>query len=227
VKSFMNALTDAFYGGEEGDAALAEVIAELPKDRQAMAAAVMGDMRGQFGADALRRIINTAASAESQGTALIALAKRDGFAAIDELVAALDSKDWRVQDAAVRFLAAIGDDRAWDRVFERLERRLRNPPRKPVLIDNSRDEVTEALSYLLPYVERTDGQRKTKIVSLLRSRWPHLVLSEQAWLEKYWPESRPDGPAPEAVGAPDTEAIKEWATAGLGEPTDWGPILRG
>jgi hypothetical protein len=220
------ALIEAWESGEEGDAALSEVIVGLPGDRQEMAAAVMGDMKGEFGPDALRRVIHsTDAKPAPRGTALIALAKRSGFGAVDELVEALDSKDWRVQDVAVRFLADVGDDRAWDRVFERLERKLRNPPHKPVMIDHGRNEVTEALSYLLPHVDQADSPRKTRIVNLLRKRWHHLDKEEQAWLEKYWPQSRPDGPPPETIGPPDADAIKEWA-GGMVGPTDWSSILR-
>jgi HEAT repeat protein len=225
-KTFLRALIDASEAGEEGDAALSEVIASLPKDRQSMAVAVMGDTRGEFGADALRRIIHSSdASPEARGTALIALAKRCRFAAADELVNALSSRDWRVQDVAVRWLAAVGDDRAWDQVFDRLERRLRSPPRQPVHIDNSRAEVTEALSYLLPHVDHADSQRKTKIVKLLRRRWHHLNKDEQAWLERYWPQSRPDGSAPESIGSPDVDAIRGGAAMSE-ELFDWGTFLR-
>jgi hypothetical protein len=225
--TFADALVEAFKGGEEGDVALAEVIVGLPKDRQSLAAAVMGDMRGQAGDNALRRLLHSPdAASEPRGTALGSLAKRCGFAVIDDIVNSLDSKDWRWQDAAVQLLAIFGDDRAWDKVFERLERRLRTPPRKPVDIDNSRDEIREALRYLLRHVDAPDGLRKAKVATLLRKRWDHIGKSGQEWLEKHWHESCPGGPAPEAVGTPDIDAITEEAIRGYREPTDWEPIIR-
>src|ERR1051326_2552379 len=98
----MVAVRDAVADGAEGDTALAAVLESLPKDRQVVVAAALGDVRGVEGPGALRRALERPdASRDLRCAALIALAKRCGVAASADLFSALDDRDGAVKEYAI------------------------------------------------------------------------------------------------------------------------------
>jgi hypothetical protein len=201
------ALREAVTQGAEGEAALVDVLGSVGEIHDEIVVIALGNARGEAGPAALHRVLRRSnASLGVLRAALLALAKRCGVAASPELMGGLESEDEGVRKAAILGFAGVGDDRAWELVFARLEQRLHHPTRR---IENPHRDLM-AFCYLARHVGETGCERSTRLVGLIRDRWNHLDDEERHWLAKYWPESRPGGPAPESVQPPDGEVIAEW-----------------
>lgn len=194
---FDQALVEAVgSGGEDGDRALAEALLEVSNDRKVAVAAALGDARGTAGTDALRAaVFRLGASQDLQCAGLLALAKRNGGAAMADLLAGLDSRNGAVKDYAVLCLAHVGDESAWEPVLHRLKQLLARPARRGLPVS----DVVYALCYL---ASRTGPSPNglAGLVSLLRSRWERLDPNERAWIDQYWPAAAPSGPPASQVG---------------------------
>jgi hypothetical protein len=57
-ETFIDALQECMRQGDAGDAALADALPVVTKDRRVMIAAALGDMRGDAGSEALRKAID-------------------------------------------------------------------------------------------------------------------------------------------------------------------------
>ena len=206
------------YFDEHADVLLAQM---LDTSRDAIFEKVwigshLGDLEGDAGVAALER----AAEATGPGardlrcTALLALAKRRGAAATPQLRAALAYRDGAVKDYAVIGLAAAGDVRAWDDVFDHLPAVLR---RKRRVDDQSNESM--ALAYLAQHV--SDSERLRRLVHFIREHW--VRINEAEWFSRFWPEASPNGPPIDEVPVPDAARINAWVRDPLFRPL--GPPL--
>jgi len=132
-------------------------------------------------------------------SAVGALAKRWGVGASAELDALLRARgSWGSKHSAVCALAAVGDDRSWEPVFERLLRHLKKaPPEDP-------PELILQISYLMRHAG-SDPARADRVRTALRNAGPALhVERHQAkavtWLGEVWPGLFVGDPA---IPAPD------------------------
>lgn len=206
------AVADA-YVDPHADELLARMF-DISKDtiyEKVMLAAHLGDLEGDAGVEALKR----ATDATGPGTrdlrcvALLALAKRCGEQATPRLLAALASRDGVVKDYAVIGLAGVGNDQAWDEVFDRLTPVLR---RKNRTFDQS--EVAMAFAYLAQHVG--DAERRHRLVAFIRAHWAD--IAEDGWFSRFWAEAPPAGPPVDRVAAPSVAPIRAWARDPLFEP---------
>jgi hypothetical protein len=211
LRSFLAVLREAIAAGEEGAAALGEVLDGLSKDRQVYAAQALGVAEGKSVPEALRRILQRpSAPAGVRGVALGALADRCGVAASADFVAALNSRVAPVQDIAVQCLTCAGDDRAWEQVFARLQRHLRRSTRQVLSSPTHPTEVLMGICYLACHLGQAGSPRNIQLLGLIRGRWENLNRDELSWLEQYWPGSGPRGPALQAVDPPNAEVVRGW-----------------
>lgn len=174
-------------------------------------AAHLGDLNGEAGDAALRRVLGVSGpgSRDLRCAAVLALAKRCGEQATPQLLTALGPRDGAVKDYAIIGLAGAGGDRGWDEAFKRLPALLRRQRRSA-----GQSEVTMALAYLAQQLQNPD--RRRRLVAFVRKHW--VILVEDEWFANLWPEARPDGPAAGAVPAPDAASIRAWARHPLFQP---------
>jgi hypothetical protein len=216
-KGFCYALLDAVEQGAEGEAAILGVLDRLGEERKKFALAALLEVQGEAAPAVMRDLLQKKdTSREIRMSALTVLTDRCGVAASADLAAALDGRDWQVQGLAVYLLAQVGDDRAWDRIFERLGRHLRRSERTACNLS----EVLVEVCYLARHAEGTGSERCIRLVHLLRSRWKNLTgagpfVNERQWMGEHWPECRPDGPPPEGVKPPGGEKLVGLVTEGL------------
>src|SRR5262245_23937324 len=88
------AIREAVAQGEEGEAALADVLGSVSDNHDQILVMGLANARGDAGPGALRRVLQRSdASPGLVGMAVLALARRCGVAASAELMAALESED--------------------------------------------------------------------------------------------------------------------------------------
>ena len=124
---------------------------------------------------------------------VIALAKRDGPAATDVYIAALQSPNPTVQEYGVSALAVAGDDRSWDERIDRLSEMLL---RKTSLRGWHWREECRTIEYLARHSPRAPG-RATRLVSVLRKHWNH--LADTGLISSWWPGIEPGGQPVQAL----------------------------
>lgn len=146
---FEQAVVQVVGAGDDGDRTLSAALPDLPRDRKVAAAAALGDLRGEAGTAALRAARREpGASRDLRCAALLALAKRAGAAATDDLAEGLASRDAAVKDYALFGLACVAetvDASMWERIVARLEQMLSRPSR----IITSPSPVISAVAYLM------------------------------------------------------------------------------
>ena len=205
-QTFEDALRECVQSGDAGDAALADALPNVTKDRRVAIAAALGDMSGEAGTEALRKAIESSdASRDLRCAGVLALAKRCGASASDDFARSLASSDSAVKSYAMRCLAGAGDDRAWDQALKRLKQ-IVGQPRRNAKYDLS--EVTIAIAYLARHVVATGSVRSITLLTWIREHWGALTGDERQWLEKHWPGSAPNGTDAASVAPPDAEAIR-------------------
>jgi len=175
-------------------------------DRLVLVAA-LGDCNGPLGAALLDEIANQIVESSSvRCAAVIALAKRVGIRASETLARALESRSGEVKDCAVASLAAVGDDRAWEPVLQRLRTILGRKTRDYVALDPT--DVEFCVAYLGRHLERAID-RHDRVVSVIHRRWDRLDVIEWRWFHSYWPACDPTSRAPAVAPAP--ERLQNWA----------------
>jgi hypothetical protein len=126
TRRFEAAVQAAVHLGAEGDQLLA-ALSDLRGWRAIHVVVALGDVQGPDGGAVLRPTIATPGPGTSHQrcAALLALAKRERTGASDALAAVVDDRDSGVRHYALLGLAAVGDQRARDAAFTRLEATLR------------------------------------------------------------------------------------------------------
>ncbi|HEU0102246.1 MAG TPA: hypothetical protein VFR07_07990 [Mycobacteriales bacterium] len=214
---------DAAVGASEaGEAALAYALPLVTRDRRVGIAAALGDTRGPAGAAALREAaLGTGASQDLRCAALLALAKREGPAATPALLDGLALRNTTVKEYALIGLCRVGDDAAWEPVFQRLEQMLTRPIQQSWPVS----AVVRALCFLGSRAG-ADQRRRERTVALIRSRWSSVLPDARAWLHAYWPAAAPSGPSQEQVPPPDATELAAYLQGDpLFEPLN-GPSWR-
>lgn len=207
-EAFDQGVAAAIGLGEEGDRLLSEVWPALRGWRRVAVAAAFGDVWGPAGGSVLRQALAVTGpgSQDLRCAALLALAKREGFAATADLVNALaTSRDGVVRHYAVLGLAYAGDDRGWELVLHWLRALLRRANRPP----SADPQAAFALTYLLRNAH-DKPDRLRGIADVLRGEWHGCDPEERAWVAHYWPQALPDAPAATQVEEPDLSAVKAW-----------------
>ena len=189
--------------------------------RRVVIAADLGFSEGESGPARLRQLLGEAGRGTSdlRAAALLALAKRCGEEAHDDFVAAFHSADAGTRSYAVLALAAYGRDGLWDEVSDRLAKTLKQRVRD----DGTPSNTTLMITYLARHATRQPG-RTSALVNLLRTHWARLDpidsdgdkvvdlegATNTEWVQTYWPDVSPDGPAAEDVPPPNIAAIEAW-----------------
>ena len=205
-QTFSDAMRECVLSGDAGDAALADALPNVTKDRRVAIAAALGDMSGDAGTEALRKAIDSAdASRDLRCASVLALAKRCGESASADFARSLASSDSAVKSYAMRCLAGAGDDRAWDQALKRLKQII-DQPRRNAKYDLS--EVTIAIAYLARHVLAAGSVRSTTLLTRIRDHWNGLTGEERSWLHTHWPGCAPDGGDAASIAPPDAEAIR-------------------
>jgi len=196
-----------------GDAFLAEVVEFAPSSAKSWITAHMGDLHGDAGTAVLQRLMHSRGSGtrDVRCASVLALAKRCGPDATPWLVEALHTCDAAVKEYAVIGLAGAGDDSAWELVAARLDKVGRKDSH------SFPSEVLMAVAYLGQHV-RVDARRRTVLVRLVRRHWFVRDDEERDWVDEYWPDAAPYGPAAEQVMAPNEDALRTWARTDLFQP---------
>ena len=203
--TFFDAMRECALSGEAGDAALANALPHVTKDRRVAIAAALGDMHGEAGTDALRKAIDTPdASRDLRCAGVLALAKRCGASASADFARSLASADSAVKSYAMRCLAGAGDDRAWDQAFKRLKQVAKQPRRNA----DDLSDVAIVIGYLARHVLAAGSARSITLLAWVREHWNELTDHERRWLEKHWPGCSPNGGDSALVAPPDAEAIR-------------------
>lgn len=199
--------------GEDGDRLLAATLVDLPRWRQVMVVAAMGNLTGSRGSAVLGQALTVTGpgSRDLRCAALWALAKREGEAATGDLVRTLtESRDGVVRAYAVTALAGVGDDRGWEPVLSWLRKFLARPSRGPTFPPL----VPVAVAYLMR-PSSADPARTARVVRLLREKWDALDVDEREWLSQLWPQAHPDGPRVEEVEPPDPVVLEGWIASNV------------
>lgn len=205
--AFDRLVEHAAAAGEAGERALADALPRLPRDRQVVVAAELGDTGGSAGNETLRSIVFApGASQDLQCAGLLALAKRNGSTATEDLLAGLASRNGAVKNYAVIGLAHVGDDSAWEPVFHRLEQLLARASRSAA---SPPSEVLYAVSYL-SCRSGVVGDGLSRLTTLLRHRWRNLDTDERLWLQTFWPEVAPNGPPSGQVRPTERAAMRDF-----------------
>ena len=139
----------------------------------------------------------------------LALAKRLGPAATADFVAGLQMSDGGVKSYSLLCLAAVGDGRAWDEVFDWLGSRLRRDESSrygsPVL---AHSPAVAAVDYLLRHGGEQLYDRAERLATVLRERRSRLPGREEQWLSTAWPAlQRHDEPP----GLPSPDCLIDWS----------------
>ncbi|GIJ62332.1 hypothetical protein [Virgisporangium aurantiacum] len=206
-------IKDAVVEGSAGEARLVAMLGSLRGFDKVMVVAALGDAQGERSVAALRSLLAVRQrSVDLRCAALLALAKRQGVGASDMLAAHLTGVPAAVADYAVIGLAAVGDDRAWPQVLDRLRRQLDRPvptgqPDR-LMPGVKAFEAMVTVSYLVRHLDNPLGERKPLLITALRSRFDRLYQVEQNWLIEHWPGVAPDGPDIAQVQAPDTQPFR-------------------
>jgi hypothetical protein len=184
--------------GAAGEALLVDALGSTAGWRRVAVAARLGDATGPRGPAALRDLLGVTGpgTRDLRCVALLALAKRLGADATQDLADALVISDPGVHDYAGVALAKVGDDRAWESVLAGLSTLLQRRGR--------RSAWPPRASWEIGYLARhADSERLTRLVSTLRASWAGLTEAEREWLEVQWPEVAPGGTSAGEVPAPD------------------------
>lgn len=184
--------------GPPGEALLVDALASTAGWRRVVLAANLGDATGPRGPAALRELLGVtgAGTRDLRCAALLALAKRLGAEATQDLADALAISDPEVHDYAGLALAKVGDDRAWESVLAGLSTLLQRRGRRSAWPPRASWEI----GYLARHL---DSERLTRLVSTLRASWAGLTEAERDWLDVQWPQVAPGGPSAGEVPAPD------------------------
>jgi hypothetical protein len=211
TQNFDAAVQAAVRLGAEGDQLLA-ALSDLRGWRAVHRAAALGDVVGPAGGEVLRRIIATPGpgTSDQRCAAVLALAKRENARASDALFAVVDDRDAGVRDYALLGLAAVGDDRAREAVFKRLEAVLRN--RKHPL-QHVQDVTPVVLSTVYLLRHAGDQAHIERLATLLRRRWALLSDRERQWFSHYWPGPDPQAPVSPDVAPPEPDTLQRWLLA--------------
>jgi hypothetical protein len=214
MRRFEAAVQAAVRLGAEGQELLA-ALSDLRGWRAIHTAAALGDVVGPNGGEVLRRIIATPGPGTSNQrcAALLALAKREKAGASDALLAVVDDRDTGVRHYALLGLAAVGDQRAQDAVFKRLQAILRSRQGHIEEVVEVQDvtPVVLAAVYLLRHAG--DSAQMERLAALLRRRSERLSHREREWFARYWPSMHPDGPLSTELAPPDPDTLQRWLLA--------------
>jgi hypothetical protein len=225
VMAFLDAVRAAVMEGPAGEAELVRALADLPRSARVLVIAALGDAQGGLGSAALRAVLaEPGASRDMRCAALLALVKRCGEDASQDLAQALTSRDGPVKDYAMLGLAGAGDDRAWESAFARLRQQLRRragaPSPYPQGAMPGQSPVATTICYLAQHL--AVGDRRERLLREVRGQWGRLADTERAWLTEMWPDCAPEGPDEAAVLRPDADRLRRWITSGA----LFGPFLR-
>lgn len=212
------AIVDAITGGERGEQAIINRIRNGPRRDLPLVIAALGDCTGPSGTALLKELASQdAADEDLRCAALVSLAKRAGSDASAILATALSSRRSAVKDYAIAGLAAVGDDRVWNEVLERLKKILGRESRDYVAVPPT--DVQYGAVYLGRHLE-TDATRSSRVVRLMHRRWHVLHRSERSWFDEFWPQCDPEGVALEAESTdlPDSRRLSEWARSNFLRP---------
>jgi hypothetical protein len=205
-QTFYDALRECYHAGDTGDAALAEALPDVTKDRRVAIAAALGDMGSHDAGDAALRaaIESPGASRDLRCAGVLALAKRCGASASADFARSLASSDFAVKHYAMHCLAGAGDDRAWDQALKRLEQIVGRPTNH----GDDPSEVAITIAYLARHVLAAGSDRSMALVRFIREHWAGLTASERRWVETHWPACAPGGGDPASLAPPDAESIR-------------------
>jgi HEAT repeat protein len=213
---FESALVDAVNAGPPGERRLIDAFTASPggpdDEQRGRILGAIGEADGPGGVAVLRAAIVGEDDPYLREVAVQALAKREGVAATGRMVAALTDMDENVREAAVRSLAAAGDDRGWQAVSELLRSYLEGLSDDPlgdlgaVTLQSS---VLPALCYLGRHAAAEPGRAETA-AGLVRASWRRLYPAEQRWLTENWPACDPAHPL--AATVPDPTWLADWAS---------------
>jgi hypothetical protein len=167
---------------------------------------LLGDVRGPSGVAALKAFLADPKAKHQDlfSVAIIALDKRDGFAATPVFQRLLADRRSGVKGYALCALAFSGDDRAWDDVFGLLTIWLRPSQR-------TKGRVEECITYLARQLQGPEDTRLQVLTDLMRNRAGSLTELQRDWCDKRWPTLLHEGP----VGLPNITAMevdaRQWA----------------
>lgn len=208
--TLLEAIPDAIRAGEFGETALVNRITSGPDGDVLVLVAALGDCEGPRGAALLHEMASRGSgNSNVRCASLIALAKRVGTPASETFARALDVRSGSVKDCAVGSLAAVGDDRAWEQVFQRLRTLLGRKTRNYVALDPT--DVELCVAYLGRHLGTAD--RHDRVVALVRRRWNRLGGPERQWMHDHWPACDPSSSSPDIEPRPDE--LQAWARASV------------
>jgi hypothetical protein len=212
---FDSAVEQAKRVGSVGDQVLAEALANASGYRATSIAAALGDVDGDHGDAALRSVLTTTGpgTQDVRCAALVALTKRNGAAATDDMLAALHTRDSGVREYALLCLVHAGDEKGCDEVLAWVVALLKRTPRKAGFPET----VGSAIAYLTRHCEPGSDQIVV-LVTALRTRWLPSPHEKQAWLLNSWPEAAPGGPAPAECPLPRHSPMTAWGFDRLFDP---------
>jgi HEAT repeat protein len=215
------ALSTAVSSGEGGESFLVAALERCSGDDRVLIIAALGEAEGSKGVPLLRSLaVDHAESSESRCASLVALAKRESASASDVLRECMDDDHEDVRHYALHCLACVGDDRAWDLVYRRLQDLLSGPaPRSPGALSSRALSIQSVKLLAIGYLARhlSSVQREAAVVELMRSRRNRLYTAEGEWLKEHWPACTHDGVVP-SEEPPDVSRITDWLCSPLLSP---------
>lgn len=213
--TFREAAHEAVMLGPRGDRALAVALrSQVGDDRLTLIAALLGDLHGRSGTNALRSVLkDPTISRDLRCASLLALAKREESGAASDLRQAMTETNATVRDYAVLGLAVVGGSESWDEMLDYLSAVFSRKRRLEVQFPT---RVQAAVSYL---AADPSPIRQLQLIGLLRQHWSKLSEVEQRWITENWSPSVPaETPAAEVPPPPDDALRQAILSRGLFGP---------
>jgi hypothetical protein len=211
---FDAALDAAAAAGAEGEQALLTALTRVPATRRLDVVRAIGAASAKLpdSEAVLERLTRDASgpgSLDLRAVAMHALVARREAAATPMLLSILrDDRSGEMKDAALRYLAAVGDATAVPEATQRLRRLLRHPTREV-------EGRISALAHLGQHLDPGTEEMRA-VVRMVREHWsavhPHV---ERPWVARFWPELAPGGPPAEGARLPDPGALRRWAKSSM------------
>lgn len=172
--------------------------------------ASLGDLPGPGPADEVLRTIladTGPGTADPRCAAVLALAKRLGSDATEDMSLALQAHTTNVKEYALLCLAAKGDGRCWEQVFQWLRTHLR---RTHTTNYGGVSPAMSAVDYLLRhFASYADLDR---LFGLVRDRWANLADRDQLWLSSAWPGLASEPSRPQSI---QYDKLVDWSANAL------------
>lgn len=203
------ALKEALGQGKDIEPVLVRSLEGADFFKTVMIAAALGDLRGPGPGDqALRELVLSSGpkTADIRCASVLALAKRLGDEATHDLLVGLSSSTAAVKEYALTCLAAVGDGKGWDEVFDWLVKHLRQTSKVRY---GGTSPTVDAIDYLVRHLG-DDAGRRVRLVELLRKRFDQTSADDQAWIRKAWPELMSNDPAV-TVPVPGISRLLDWS----------------